>query len=195
MMQRQDRAPTKGDCPVPSAAEIIDFWRDAGYRRWFGRDAGFDARFCGRFQELHHRAARRELDDWMKTAEGALALMVLLDQFPRNCFRDSAHSYATDSLARHFAAHAIDAGFDQRIDPALRLFFYMPFEHSEDSADQERSLALHRALPGEDADRWAVLHHDVIRRFGRFPHRNRVLGRTSTPEEQAYLDAGGGFAG
>ena len=178
-----------------TAADVVHFWRDAGYRRWFTRDAAFDAAFCQRFADAHHQAARRELDPWMDSAEGALALVILLDQFPRNCFRGSAHSYATDSLARFFAAAAIDAGFDQRIDPALRLFLYMPFEHSEDSADQERSLALHRTLPGEDADRWAMLHYDVIRRFGRFPHRNRELGRTSTPEELAYLDAGGGFAG
>ena len=174
--------------------DVVGFWRDAGYRRWFTRDTGFDAEFCGRFMDMHHQAARRELDGWMDGAEGALALLILLDQFPRNCFRDSAHSYATDSLARHYAARAIDAGFDQETDPDLRMFFYMPFEHSEDSADQARSLVLHRSLPGKDADRWAVLHHDVIRRFGRFPHRNRALGRDSTPEEQAYLEAGGGFS-
>lgn len=174
-------------------SDVLGFWREAGYRRWFGRDAAFDAQFCGRFLELHHRAARRELDDWMQTAESALALLVLLDQFPRNCFRDSAHAYATDSLARYYATRAIDAGFDQRTESDLRMFFYMPFEHSEDISDQQRSLTLHRTLPGKDADRWAVLHHDVIGRFGRFPHRNRALGRANTPEEQAYLDDGGGF--
>lgn len=176
-----------------TAAEVVGFWRDAGYERWFARDAGFDAQLCERFLELHHRAARRELEGWMDSAEGALALLILLDQLPRNCFRDSGHAYATDPLARHYAARAIEAGFDQQTAPDLRLFFYMPFEHSEDSADQQRSLALHRTLPGKDADRWAALHHDVIRRFGRFPHRNRALGRDNTPEERAYLDAGDGF--
>ena len=157
------------------------------------RSARFDLECEAHFLDAHSAASRGELEHWIEGAEGALALLLLLDQMPRNLFRDSAHSYATDPLARHYATRAIDAGFDRQIDPALRVFFYMPFEHSEDMADQERSLALHRALPGKAADRWAVLHHDVIRRFGRFPHRNRALGRSNAPEEQAWLDAGGGF--
>ncbi|MGH8078420.1 MAG: DUF924 family protein, partial [Lysobacter sp.] len=133
-------------------------------------------------------------DSWMGNAEGALALVLLLDQIPRNVFRNSAHAYATDSLARHYAAGAVAAGFDIAVDPELRVFFYMPFEHSEDIADQQRSLALHRGLTGEGVDRWAVLHHDIIERFGRFPHRNAALGRESTAAERAFLE-GGGFAG
>jgi len=178
---------------VIAPAVVVNFWRDAGEQRWFIRSARFDHECEARFLDAHFAASRCELEHWMEGAEGALALLLLLDQMPRNLFRDSAHSYATDPLARHYATRAIDAGFDRQVDPALRVFFYMPFEHSEDMADQERSLVLHRALPGKAAEHWAVLHHDVIRRFGRFPHRNRALGRSNAPEEQTWLDAGGGF--
>jgi len=175
-------------------ADVVGFWRDAGYAKWFARSDEFDAEFRRRFEAAHYAAARRELEDWMGDAEGALALLILLDQYPRNCFRRSGHSYATDPLARHYAERAVDAGFDRAADPALRAFFYLPFEHSENPADQERSVELSRSLDGEYL-KYAIAHRDVIARFGRFPHRNRELGRVNTPEEQAYLDAGGGFAG
>ena len=178
---------------MTTANEIVSFWRDSGSDRWFGGGDAFDAECRTRFLEAHLLAARREFEHWLADAEGALALVLLLDQIPRNVFRNSAHAWATDPLARHYATRAIEAGFDQQVDADLRLFFYMPFEHSEDMADQERSVALHRTLPGKDADAWAVKHYEVIRRFGRFPHRNAALGRATTPEEQAYLDAGGGF--
>ena len=177
-----------------SAADVVEFWREAGPAKWFARSDAFDAQCSTRFREAHFQAARREHDGWLASAEGALALVLLLDQIPRNVFRGSAHAYATDPLARHYAAGAINAGFDLGVDPALRVFFYLPLEHSEDLADQRRSLALHRGLPGEDADRWAVEHLQIIERFGRFPHRNAALGRQTTTEEQAFLD-GGGFAG
>ena len=129
----------------------------------------------------------------MGDAEGALALLLLLDQFPRNCFRQSAHSYATDGLARHYARRALAAGHDAAVEPLLRAFFYLPFEHSEDMADQERAVELFGAPGMEEYLPYAIAHRDVIARFGRFPHRNRALGRDSTAEEQAWLDAGGGF--
>jgi uncharacterized protein (DUF924 family) len=176
-----------------TAAQVVAFWRDAGYQRWFERDAAFDAQCHARFLDAHFAASRRELDHWMGDADGALALVLLLDQIPRNIFRGSAHSYATDPLALHYAAAAIDAGFDREVDPMLRIFFYMPFEHSEELADQQRALALTAALDDASYSRYAVLHRDVIARFGRFPHRNVALGRINTPEEQAWLDAGGGF--
>ena len=176
-----------------TASEVVGFWRDAGYRQWFGGGAAFDRECESRFLAVHFAAARRELEAWMADAEGALALLILLDQIPRNVFRGSAHAWAADPLARHYATRAIEAGFDQQVDAGLRLFFYMPFEHSEALGDQERSVALHRTLPGKDADAWAVKHYDVIAKFGRFPHRNAALGRVTTPQEQAYLDAGGGF--
>ena len=175
-----------------SANDIVAFWLQAGYDKWFARDDAFDGEFRARFLDAHFAAARREFEAWMESAEGAMALMVLLDQFPRNVFRNSAHAYATDSLARHYARRAIAAGFDARIDPLLRVFFYMPFEHSEEAADQARSIELAAALD-QNYMKYAVAHRDVIARFGRFPHRNRALGRDNTPEEQAWLDAGGGF--
>lgn len=176
-----------------TADEVVSFWRDAGAPAWFARSDAFDAQ-CRAFLPAHHAAARRERDHWLDDATGALALVLLLDQIPRNVFRGSAHAYATDPLARTLAARAVEAGFDTAVDPALRVFFYMPLEHSEAIADQRRSLALHQGLPGEGADRWAVLHLQIIERFGRFPHRNAALGRETTAEEQTFLDEGG-FAG
>lgn len=176
------------------ARRVVTFWREAGPQRWFARDAEFDARCEALFLETHLRAARRELDPWMRDATGALALVLLLDQMPRNLYRGSAHAYATDGLARHYAERALDAGFDAETDPPLRVFFYLPYEHSEAAADQRRSLELHARLPGGNAGDWARLHADLIERFGRFPHRNAVLGRATTAAEQAFLDAGG-FAG
>jgi len=141
----------------------------------------------------HWLAAARELDHWVADPVGALALMVLLDQYPRNAFRGTAHMFATDPLARFYARKLIDAGLDTQIDATLRTFCYLPFEHSEDAADQQQSLALYAQLDAE-AFKWAKVHADIIERFGRFPHRNDVLGRSTTPEEQAFL-TDGGFAG
>ena len=179
---------------APLQHAVVAFWRDAGYDKWFKRDDRFDDEFRARFLEAHHAAARRELEDWMDSAEGALALIVLLDQFPRNCFRDSAHSYATDGLAHHYATRAIAAGLDKQVDPTMRFFFYMPFEHSEAHEDQRRSLELFTALGEQNYLKYAQLHADIIDRFGRFPHRNATLGRASTQQELDYL-ASGGFNG
>ena len=175
-----------------TAREVVDFWRDAGQAKWFRGGEAFDREVRERLEAVHFAAARRELDGWMDTAEGALALLILLDQVPRNLFRGSAHSYATDPLALHLAERMLEAGLDQQVEPGLRMFCYLPFEHSEDLLDQERAVALMRDL-GEMALDYAVQHHQVIERFGRFPHRNRALGRVSTADEQAWLDAGGGF--
>jgi len=178
--------------------DIVGFWRGAGPKRWFAKSAAFDEAIRLKFEPTHFAAARGEYDAWAGSAEGALALLILLDQFPRNLWRNSAHAFATDPLARHVADRAVAAGHDRRVEPDLRPFFYLPFEHSEALADQDRSVALHEALAAETADpevaKWAYGHRDVIVRFGRFPHRNRALGRTTTPEEQAFLDEGG-FAG
>ncbi|MBN8910757.1 MAG: DUF924 family protein [Rhizobiales bacterium] len=179
--------------PLSTAAEVVAFWRDAGPDRWFAKDDAFDQRFRTQCQALYESAARGDLDSWAATSEGALALVLLLDQFPRNCFRGTARMFATDALARRLASAAIAAGHDTAVEPDLRVFFYLPFEHSEDLADQERSVALSQPL-SEEYRKYAELHRDIIRRFGRFPHRNAILGRTSTPEEQQFLDDGG-FAG
>ena len=175
-------------------SEVVAFWRDAGAARWFARDDAFDAEFRERFEADHFAAARGEYQAWMESAEGALALLILLDQFPRNCFRGSAHSYATDGLARHYARRAVEAGFDLRVESALRLFFYLPYEHSESLADQDRSMELFAGIGDAELLKYAKLHRDLIERFGRFPHRNVALGRESTREEIDYL-ASGGFSG
>ena len=174
-------------------ADIVGFWRDAGPERWFASDAAFDGECRTRFLEAHLLAAQCEFEHWLDDAEGALALVLLLDQIPRNVFRRSGHAYATDGLARHYASRALTLAFDTALDPDLRMFFYLPFQHSEAMVDQERSLKLFARLRGGD-DRWARLHYDIIKRFGRFPHRNAELGRESTTEEREFL-AQGGFGG
>ncbi len=179
--------------PVLWQDRLISFWSGVGLDGWFAKDPAFDQRFRDEFWPLHQAAARRDLDDWAATARGALALLILLDQFPRNAFRDTAHMLATDALALVFARDFLRRGLDLTLPPELRLFFYLPFTHSEDLADQELSLARRREL-GPTLERHAAAHVDIIRRFGRFPHRNRLLGRLTTAAEDAFLNAGG-FAG
>ena len=175
---------------MDNSNDVISFWKNAGYEKWFANDDAFDAEFDQRFRGLHFRAARRELEGWMGDAAGALALVLLLDQFPRNCFRQSAHSYATDGLARHYAERAIEAGFDAQVDPALKIFFYMPYEHSEALDDQQRSLDLFRAHGNDEYMKYAQLHYDLIVRFGRFPHRNAALGRADRAGEAEAIAKG-----
>jgi uncharacterized protein (DUF924 family) len=184
-----------GDTTAPpvTAAAVVGFWRQAGPSMWFAKDADFDRRFRERFLGAHEAAARGDLEHWMTTPEGALALLVLLDQFPRNAFRGTPRMYATDAAARRIAAAAVDAGHDQAMPPDLRKFFYLPFAHSEDLADQERSVALCRFLGSPDSAH-SERHRDIVKRFGRFPHRNPILGRNMTAEEQEFLDQGG-YAG
>ncbi len=176
------------------ANEIVQFWRDAGPERWFRGGEAFDAACREQWMDTHMQASRGELAGWIDSLEGAFALILLFDQLPRHIFRGSAHAYATDPLGCAVAAQAITRGFDRDIDAALQRFFYLPFTHSEDPALQRRSVELHRGLAGEEPDKWALHHQEIISRFGRFPHRNHLLGRTTTPEEQAWLDAGG-FSG
>jgi uncharacterized protein (DUF924 family) len=183
-----------GEPPQPTPAAVVAFWQEAGPQRWFTKDAAFDAEIRQRFLKLHEAAATGKLTDWEKTAEGALALLILLDQFPRNMFRGEARAFASDSLARAIAAGALVRGYDAQAPSAMRGFFYLPFEHSENLADQERAVAFYKIIGDADGLKWAELHADIIRRFGRFPHRNAALGRVTTPDEQAFLD-GGGFSG
>jgi uncharacterized protein (DUF924 family) len=179
--------------PSAEASSIIDFWRTAGPKLWFAKDAEFDNVFRERFLLQHEAAARGELSDWLETPEGALALLLLLDQFPRNAFRGSPRMYATDALAREVAGTAIDAGHDRAVEESLQLFFYLPLGHSEKLEDQERSVELCRRL-GQPILSHAEGHHKIVQRFGRFPHRNPILGRVMTDEEQRFLDEGG-YAG
>ena len=173
-------------------SSVVAFWKEAGPRKWYAKDEAFDREFRDAGRALHWAAARRELDDWIETAEGALALMILLDQYPRNSFRGTAHQFATDGLGLMFARQAWDRGWPRTFDPDVRQFFVTPFEHSEDLADQDTAVALSADMP--EVLKFAHMHRDIIVRFGRFPHRNRALGRETTAEEQAFLD-GGGFGG
>jgi uncharacterized protein (DUF924 family) len=173
------------------ARDVVAFWVEAGPKRWFAKKAAFDALIRDRFEALHHAAARGELDGWGGTADGALALLLLLDQFPRNLYRGSPHAFAADPLARKVAREAVERGFDRTAPPALRQFFYLPFEHSEDLGDQDLAVALSEAVGDANHIKWTRLHRDIIRRFGRFPHRNAALARATTAEEQAFLDSGG----
>ena len=174
--------------------DVVGFWTAAGPQKWFAKSAKFDEAIALRFEPVHHAAARGEYDGWMASAEGSLALLLLLDQFPRNLYRGSAHAFATDPKALAIARAAVASGHDRAVEPILRRFFYLPFEHSESMQDQQRALALFAATGNAELLKYAQLHADIIARFGRFPHRNAILLRTSTADEQAFLDAGG-FAG
>ncbi|MFC5066820.1 DUF924 family protein [Flaviflagellibacter deserti] len=170
---------------------VISFWRAAGPARWFSQDERFDALVLMRLGTLHAWAAIGALDHLARTPEGSLALLILLDQAPRNMFRGSARAFETDADARDVAEHAIDRGFDRRVPYALRSFFYLPFMHSENLEDQALCVELYRRAGDMENLRWAELHRDIIEKFGRFPHRNALLGRDTTAEEGRYLDEGG----
>lgn len=170
-------------------AEIVSFWREAGYDKWFTPDDSFDQAIRLRFLPAYEAAARGELAAWEDSAERALALLLLLDQFPRNLFRGNARAFATDAQARAAADRALVRAFDRSTELALRPFFYLPFMHSESLIDQDRSMRLYEALGDAEQLRFAKEHRDVIQKFGRFPHRNAALGRATTPAEQAFLDA------
>ena len=174
--------------------EILAFWREAGHERWDTRNATFDDEVRDQFLDVWRQAAAGELSSWETSDDGALALVIILDQFPRNIFRDDIKTYSSDQQARGVARRAIARGVDTRLEPVLLEFLYMPFMHSEHPADQALCVELFRRTGNAENLKFAEDHADIIRRFGRFPHRNRILGRTSTPEEQAFLD-NGGFSG
>ena len=179
---------------IASPETVLAFWRAAGPDKWFKKDTAFDNDIRARFLATYEAAAAGQLADWENTPDGALALIIVLDQFPRNMFRGSARAFAADAMARAVADRALARGFDAPMALRDRQFFYLPFEHSEALVDQERCCALFRATGDAELAKWAELHADIIRRFGRFPHRNAVLGRTTTPDEKAYLD-NDGFTG
>jgi uncharacterized protein (DUF924 family) len=167
--------------------EVLAFWRNAGPEKWFSKDEAFDQDCRDRFMPTYEAAARGDLNEWELTPEGALAVILLLDQFPRNMFRDRRETYKTDPVALMVADRAIERGFDHKVEPELRRFFYLPFMHSESLRHQERSVALNEALGEEDSIKWARHHHAIIAQFGRFPHRNAILRRETTPDEEAFL--------
>jgi uncharacterized protein (DUF924 family) len=176
---------------APEQADVLAFWRDAGPDRWYTRDDAFDADLRARYLHLWQSAAAGQLSTWEDSDDGALALTIVLDQFPRNMFRGDPKAYASDAAARQVASRAIDRGADTRVAEDLRCFLYLPFEHSEHLADQLRCVDLFRKAGDADNLRYAEDHAAIIRRFGRFPHRNRILGRAMTAEEQTFLDEGG----
>jgi uncharacterized protein (DUF924 family) len=170
-------------------SEIIDFWfAEPSKARWFESTPEFDREIEARFRWLYEDATAGELAGWRDSADGCLGLCLLLDQFPRNMFRGDARAFATDAMALDVASHALARGFDQALSPERRLFLYLPFEHSEDLAHQNRCVALIKALDDPKLLDYAVRHQQIVERFGRFPHRNRILGRVTTPEEAAFLE-------
>lgn len=186
--------------PVTVPGQVLAFWfgtpDDPAYEgkreKWFRKDPAFDDEIRAGFLSAYEAAVQGQLDGWKNTAEGCLALILVFDQFPRNMFRDSARAFEADGRARALAHHAVEQGFDRTVPPVHRAFFYLPFEHSEDLDDQHRSVGLFRACEPHDgydsALDYAVRHLEIIERFGRFPHRNAVLGRISTPDEAAFLE-------
>ena len=173
-----------------TALELLDFWVGAGPERWFTRSDAFDTA-CETYVELWERAKGGGCDAWAATAAGNLALIVLLDQIPRNVFRGEARQYTTDTAALGWARFAVERGHDLSQGWPVRNFFYLPFQHAEDMEAQDEGLALYRRSGQQEFYYYQLVHADAIRRFGRFPHRNAMLGRDTTEAERAYLDSGG----
>jgi len=181
---------------IAPSADVVAFWFAPDVQPlWFAATPAFDETLRARFLTTYRAAAAGRLTDWETTAEGALALVIVLDQFPLNLFRGQPESFATEAAARAVADRAIARGFDQAVPPIQRQFLYLPFMHSETLADQDRAVRLYQQPGLEEGLRFARHHRDLIHRFGRFPHRNAILGRISTPEERAYLAAPGAFHG
>ena len=174
------------------AGEVLTFWQEAGPESWYRQDAPFDRTIRDRFGALWDPACAGGCDHWAMGPKGALGLIVLTDQLPRNMFRDSPRAFASDARALRIAASALNHGWDLRVAEPMRQFFYLPFMHSEMLTDQDRSVRLFKArMEGGDNLLHARAHREVIRRYGRFPYRNAALGRVSTPQEEVFLHAGG----
>ena len=167
--------------------DVISFWTEAGPDLWFTENRDFDARLRWSFFGAQQAAARGDLDDWRTTPQGALALILLLDQFPRNIFRGLARAFASDAKALAVAHRAIEAGFDAQFEPPLRRFFYLPMMHAEDLAEQDFCIEKCRACGDEEGVKFGLIHRETIMKFGRFPYRNAVLGRANTQEEMDLL--------
>lgn len=174
-----------------SANEIIDFWRKAGPKAWFKRDDAFDAQIRAKFEPTYEAATAGKLDVWALAPDSALALIIVLDQFPRNLFRNDPRAFATDDKTLGIVNSVMAAGLDRKMPEDLISFCYMPLMHAENLAAQRRCVEQMERLGHDDTVKFAKIHLDVIEKFGRFPHRNAALGRKTTPEEQAFLNAGG----
>ncbi|MCB9947479.1 MAG: DUF924 domain-containing protein [Rhodospirillaceae bacterium] len=195
MTDGQPAAPAPTACPAPPSGidDVLSFWiEEIGRDRWFVKDDAVDALVRDRLAALSAQAMAGALDTWQSTPRGALALCILLDQVPRNLHRGSPLAFAGDAKARRTARHAVDAGYDLALPEDVRQLLYLPFEHSEDIADQQLCVSLFTGRTGDAlAIDYAQRHLRVIERFGRFPHRNAALGRASTPDEDAYLQERG----
>lgn len=177
----------------PKAAEVLRFWFEEHPKDWFTKSAAFDAAIRARFLELHEAGAAGILAHWADAARNCLALIILLDQFPRNMFRGEARAFATDAQARAAARVILERGWNRAMSRDEQLFAYLPFEHSESLADQDLCCELMKDFDAELL-RYALRHREIIQRFGRFPHRNAALGRQSTPAELEFLrQPGSGF--
>lgn len=178
----------------PEIKAVLDFWFAPGMQdRWFVRSDDFDRQIVERFGALYDRAHLGELSDWSDSREGALALTIVLDQFPRNMFRGSPRAFESDHQARCLCRKVLAKGFDQQSSIDERQFLYLPLEHSEALRDQKDSVEMYRALGDAEALDFAIRHHDIIAQFGCFPHRNAVVGRENTPEETEFLKTHSGF--
>lgn len=176
--------------------ELVDFWfSESSRKRWFNSTVQFDALLHDKYYSLYELARSQQLLDWEASPQGALALVILLDQIPLNIFRGNPQSFATEQQARQVADSAINQHFDDALSGEQKAFLYMPFMHSENMLDQNRSVRLFEQAGLENNLRFARHHRGIIERFGRFPHRNAILGRESTEEERAYLDSPEGFQG
>lgn len=174
----------------------MDFWfEETEPAQWFQKSSVFDREISDRFLNDYNLCREGVYDGWQDDAKGCLALCILLDQFPRNMFRGSAKAFQTDAQALLIAKKAVESGYDKSLNPTERRFIYLPYEHSENLGDQKTSVSLFEGMKEEDPQgyEYAVKHLEVIEKFGRFPHRNDVLGRENTDEEEKYLAEGGGF--
>lgn len=181
---------------IMTPADILEFWfSETSRKRWFRSTPEFDRELEARFLEAFEMASEGRLADWGQTADGALALVILLDQTPLNIFRGEPRCFATEGPALDVARRAIAAGLDHELTPERKAFLYMPYMHSESLADQQRSVELYSQPGLAHHLKWAHHHYDIVRRFGRFPHRNAILGRESTAEEQSYLSSPEAFTG
>ena len=179
---------------VRTAHDVLHFWRDAGPDKWLEKDEAFDRAIRDKFYATYEAAAQGQLHDWETTPDGTLALIIVLDQFPRNLFRNDPRAFAADPLALAIAKRGLSSGVDRKVEHELVPFLYMPLMHAENLSDQNRCVDLFRDYGNANNLKFAEIHRDIIERFGRFPHRNAVLGRHTTAAEQAFLDSGG-FSG
>ncbi|OJW51582.1 MAG: hypothetical protein BGO67_05015 [Alphaproteobacteria bacterium 41-28] len=180
-------------------SSVLSFWfgepgsPDYGLSKdfWFQSSPKLDQHICNQFEPIYKRTLNGELSDLQKTPMGALALVIILDQFPRNMYRGTPQAFASDSQALKIAKEALVKGFDKNLLPSEKMFLYLPFQHSENLEDQKKSIELFRSLKDKEGLKYALEHYDIILRFGRFPHRNAILGRQNTPEEMSFLKNSG----